>query len=98
MIKVSIQAVLVSFINHIIYQWLVLLSVKQILFHRLGGGGGGWPPVAPPGSDTDPTNGKMFEELCLTADDKLFKKIQANNNHVLNQFLPEKKTGQLQSS
>ena len=39
------------------------------------------------------TNGKMFEELCLTADDKLFKKIQANNNHVLHQFLPEKKTG-----
>ena len=36
------------------------------------------------------TNGKMFEELCLTADDKLFKKIQANNNHVLHQFLPEK--------
>ena len=36
------------------------------------------------------TNGKMFEKLCLTADDKLFKKIQANNNHVLHQFLPEK--------
>ena len=36
------------------------------------------------------SNGKMFEELCLTADDKLFKKIQANNNHVLHQFLPEK--------
>ena len=36
------------------------------------------------------TNGKMFEELCLTEDDKLFKKIQANNNHVLRQFLPEK--------
>ena len=37
-----------------------------------------------------PTDGKMFEELSLTVDDKLFKKIQANNNHVLHQFLPEK--------
>ena len=37
------------------------------------------------------TNGEMFEELCLTEDDKLFKKIQANNNHVLHQFYLKKK-------
>ena len=35
------------------------------------------------------SNGKMFEKLCLTADNKT-KKIQANNNHVLYQFLPRK--------
>ena len=43
-VKVPIRAVLVSFINHIIYQWLVLLSVKKILPSVWGVP---WPPVAP---------------------------------------------------
>ena len=44
-IKVLIQAVLVSFINCIIYQWLVLLSVKKSLSIVWGGGHGPlWPP------------------------------------------------------
>ena len=35
--------------------------------------------------------GKMFDELCSIADDELFKKVQSNKNHVLFQFLPDKK-------
>ena len=34
--------------------------------------------------------GKMFEELSANADDKLFKNIESNNNHVLHHLLPEK--------
>ena len=37
-----------------------------------------------------PEDGKMFEELSANADDKLFKNIESNNNHVLHHLLPEK--------
>jgi len=37
-------------------------------------------------------DGKMFDELCLKADDELFKKVRTNTNHVLHsRFLPEQK-------
>ena len=32
----------------------------------------------------------MFEELSANADDKLFKNIESNNNHVLHHLLPGK--------
>ena len=38
-----------------------------------------------------PKIGKMFEEICREADDRLFKKIQNNENHVLAHLQPEKK-------
>ena len=37
-----------------------------------------------------PEDGKMFEELSANADDKLFKNIESNNNHVLHHLLPRK--------
>ena len=37
-----------------------------------------------------PEDGKMFEELSANAEDKLFKNIESNNNHVLHHLLPEK--------
>ena len=38
-----------------------------------------------------PVEGMTFQELCHTADDRLFKKITNNCNHVLYKVLPEKK-------
>ena len=37
-----------------------------------------------------PVEGMTFQELCHTADDRLFNKITNNCNHVLHKFLPEK--------
>src|SRR4051812_43211579 len=37
-----------------------------------------------------PANGKTFEELCSTVDDRLFNKICTNNDHILYRFLPPK--------
>ena len=35
-----------------------------------------------------PPETQSFEELCQAADDKLFKTVLTNNNHVLHQLLP----------
>jgi len=35
-----------------------------------------------------PLDTVSFEELCETADDKLFNKIQNNEGHILNTLLP----------
>ena len=38
-----------------------------------------------------PEGGKLFEEMCIDIDNKLFAKIINNKDHVLHQFLPDKK-------
>ena len=35
-------------------------------------------------------NGITFDELCETADERLFKRMQTNSRHVLCKFLPDK--------
>ena len=39
-----------------------------------------------------PEDGGTFDELCDRADEKLFRKIENNSDHVLHKFLPAKQT------
>ena len=38
-----------------------------------------------------PEDGKSFQELCDDADQKLFRKVQTNKQHVMHKFVPETK-------